>query len=124
MKSIVRKSQGSYEFTMVYEQRKTNMILYTGFKNLAHALDQMTTHISASIGDLTSSVETMSGAVNKSMRTIHESIDGIAQAEALHRKERSQKADEGAERDKERAVREKKVVEMLDNIQRKRKPHL
>lgn len=121
MKAIVRKAQRdpdiqrNHAFAMLYEQRKTNQILVAGFTNLAHALDQMTLHITASIGDLTGSVDKMASTVNESMRAIHSRMGDIVESSNQHSKERSKEAAEGAQR-------EKKVVEMLDNIQRKRKP--
>lgn len=117
MKAIVRDAQRNFQFAMIYEQRKTNEILVAGFTNLAQALDQMTWHITASIGDLTSSVDAMASTVNESMRAIHSRMGDIAQTTTRHHKERSKEALEGAQR-------EKKVLEMLDNIQRKRRPAL
>ena len=49
MAGLVYKAQRDFEFTSIYEHRKTNKILKTGFKNLTDVLegigDQITDHI-------------------------------------------------------------------------------
>ena len=108
MKAIVRKAQRDFQFATIYEQRKTNRILVQGFTNLAQALDQMTTQITASIGDLASSVDVMTSTVNESLSAIHSRMSDIHE--------------DLSEEASERAEREKKALEMLDNIQRGRRP--
>lgn len=119
MKAIVRKAQRdpqrNWQFAMIYEQRKTNRILVSGFTNLAQALDQMTWHITTSIGDLTSSVDAVASKVSESVRAIDSRIGDFAKATALQNEARSKETAEGAQR-------EMKVIAMLENIQRKRKP--
>jgi DNA anti-recombination protein RmuC len=95
---------------MIYEQRKTNQILVAGFTNLADALNDMTWRITDSIDNLASSVDGMTSTLNESMQAIHSRMGDIHE-------ELSKEASE-------RAVREKKALEMLDNIQRRRKPSL
>lgn len=101
MQSIVRKAQCDFQFATIYEQRKTNKILVEGFTSLATALNEMTWQI-------TDSIEALGGSVNESIQAIHLRIGEI------HR-ELSKEASE-------RALREKKALEMLDNIQRSRRP--
>ena len=115
MKAIVREAQRNFQFAMIYEQRKTNQLLVAGFTNLAQALDQMTWHITTSIGDLTSSVDAMASKVSESMRAIDSRIGNFAKTTALQNEARSKETAEGAQR-------VKKVIAMLDNIQRERKP--
>jgi uncharacterized protein YfcZ (UPF0381/DUF406 family) len=103
MQAIVRKAQCNFQFAMIYEQRKTNKILIAGFTDLAQALEEMTWQITASINDLT-------GSVNDSMRVIHSRLGDIIEITSQQYKERSS--------------REKKALEMLDNIQRGRRPFL
>lgn len=110
MQAIVRKAQRDFQFAMIYEQRKTNQILVAGFTNLAQALNDMTWRITASINDLATSVNGMTSTLNESMQAIHSRMGDI-------HKELSKEASE-------RASREKKALEMLDNIQRRRRPFL
>lgn len=115
MSAIVRKARRNTDFAMLYHTRKTNEILVAGFTNLAQALDHMTSRITSSIDDLASSVDAMGSTLNDSMREIHSRMDESAEATAEHRKTLSREASASA-------AREEKVVKMLDNIQRGRKP--
>lgn len=117
MKAIVRTAQRNFQFAVIYEQRKTNQILVAGFTNLAQALDRMTWRITSSINDLAGSVDIMTSTLNDSMHAIHSRVDDIAQSSAQRHREASKEASE-------RVAREKKVLDMLDNIQRGRKPLL
>lgn len=116
MKAIVRTAQRNFQFATIYEQRKTNQILLAGFTSLAHALAQMTMQITATIDDLAGSVDVMTATLNESLRANHSRIGDIAEMADQHRKELVKDASE-------RAVREKKVLEMLDNIQHGRRPY-
>lgn len=115
MKAIVKNAQRNFQFAMIYEQRKTNQILVAGFTNLAQALDRMSWQISSSISDLAGSVDSMTSTISESAREAHAQYKEIADAN-------SQYHDELVQYESERATREKKALEMLDNIQRHRKP--
>lgn len=110
MQAIARKAQRDFQFAMIYEQRKTNQILVAGFKSLAHALEQMTWQITASINDLAGSVDVMTSTLDEALRAIHSRMGDIATMTSQHHDER--------------AARERKALEMLDNIQRGRRPSL
>lgn len=117
MKAIVRNAQRNFQFATIYEQRKTNQILVAGFTNLAQALDRMTWQITASIDDLASSVDVMTSTLSESMRAVHSRMGDIAETTSQHHEELRKEASEGA-------ARERKALEMLDNIQRGRRPFL
>lgn len=110
MDSIVRSAQCNYHFASIYEQRKTNQILIAGFTNLADALREMTWTINDSIADLATSVGETGLMLNESMSMIQSQIGNIA--------------DDFTKEVSEREKREKKALEMLDNIQRDRRPPL
>lgn len=116
MKAIVRTAQRNFQFATIYEQRKTNQILLAGFTSLANALAQMTMQITARIDDLAGSVDVMTATLNESMRATHQRVGEIAKMADQHHKELMEDT-------AERAVREKKVLEMLDNIQHGRRPN-
>lgn len=117
MKGIVRRAQRDFHFSTIYEQRKTNQILVAGFTNLAQALDQMTWRITSSINDLSSAVQTMGTTLNESIRAVDSRLGDIQQMSA-------QRYDNVVSHERERSQREEKVIAMLDNIQRSRKPVL
>lgn len=106
MESIVRSAQRDFQFATIYEQRKTNQILIAGFTNLADALKEMTWIINDSITDLAASVGETGLRINESMSKIQSQIDHIS----------GDFTKEATEREK----RERKALEMLDNIQRGR----
>jgi hypothetical protein len=108
MKAIVRHAQCNFQFATIYEQRKTNQLLVAGFTSLGQALEQMTQRITSSIGDLGDSIESMGSVLNDSMRSMEAAT--VQHRESL------------AIQDSQRASREEKAIEMLDNIQRGRKP--
>lgn len=110
MESIVRTAQRDFQFASIYEQRKTNQILIAGFTNLADALKEMTWTINDSIADLTASVGETGLRLNESMSKIQSQIDHVA--------------DDFTKEATEREKRERKALEMLDNIQRDRRPLL
>lgn len=108
MDAIVRTAHRNGEFGMIYMQFKTNQILVAGFANLAQALNRMTYQIIASIDALDSSISGMASTLNDSTRAIYSGMSEIAASRNEHY--------EGV------ATRQKKALEMLDNIQRGRRP--
>jgi uncharacterized protein YfcZ (UPF0381/DUF406 family) len=115
MGGIVRNAQRNFQFSVIYEQRKTNQILVAGFRNLAQALEEMTWRITQSIDDLSTSVGSMSATLNGSLRQIHDQSDRIANATEGLRADSSTSAAGSS-------AREQKALEMLDNLQRHRYP--
>lgn len=119
LKAIVRRAQCNFQFATIYEQRKTNQLLTAGFTTLAQALDGMGRRIASSIDDLQSEISHMSSTLENSLGVIGEEIragnQGLVKGiDALHAT-----AKETASNAKERHDR---ALEMLDNIQRRRKP--
>lgn len=101
MQAIVRRAQRDFQFATIYEQRKTNQILVAGFTNLAHALQHMTRQIAASIDALADSVDVMGSTLDASIGAM---------------------ANEASKAASDAAAREERALEMLDNIQRGRRP--
>ena len=56
LESIVHKAQRDFQFSMIYEQRKTNRILIAGFGSLADALNGMSYRIEESIDSLSDTI--------------------------------------------------------------------
>lgn len=115
MKAIVRNAQRNFQFATIYEQRKTNQILVAGFTSLGQALEQMTWRITTSIDELATSVDSMSSTLDASVRAVDARLGEMHAATARHHEAVLQ-------HDKDRSAREISAVEMLDNIQRRRKP--
>lgn len=115
LKHVVRAAQRNFQFAVIYEQRKTNQLLVAGFGSLADALDRMSSQITLSIGDLSTSIEVMSESVTASVGQVHERMIETGQELAL-------RSEDERRRDVEARARESKALEMLDNIQRGRRP--
>jgi methyl-accepting chemotaxis protein len=124
MKAIVGTAQRNFQFAMIYEQHKTNQILVAGFTNLANALDQMTWKITNSIDDLAGSVDVMTSTLNESLHAIHSRVGDIADIAEKTSQKTSQHHDELMEEISKGSARERKVLKMLDNIQRGRRSSL
>ena len=109
MKAIVRQAQRNFPFASIYEQRRTNQILIAGFTNLGQALDGMGRRISESIDGLSAQVSEMSTSLNASMSSLGEQMAAVNQSTIQ-------------KETKEQSKRHERVLEMLDNIQRRRMP--
>ncbi len=59
MNSIVREAQKDFQFSTIFEQRKTNQLLIAGFQTLANAVDGMGIRIAASIGTLSEDLKSL-----------------------------------------------------------------
>jgi hypothetical protein len=113
MNDIVRQAQRNFQFSVIYEQRKTNQILVAGFRSLAQALEEMTWRITSSVDGLSESIVGMRAALTDSLREIQSNTTKLASA-----------AETNARAAPARLEREEKVLEMLDNIQRERHPSI
>jgi len=132
---IVRKAQKNFHFSTIYEQRKTNRLLYEGFRSLGDAIYDLKDSISSSLIDLSDRLnisvnelidsqyhqtqvllkhnEDMKGLAEDMSRQLDKAND-IAARESNHRR--------GFE---EKSLRTKKEHgDMLNNIQRDKKPLL
>jgi hypothetical protein len=56
MTQIVRKAQKDFQFSVIYEQRKTNRLLAGGFSSLGHAISNLSSTVHSSISDLRSAL--------------------------------------------------------------------
>lgn len=56
LSKVVRQAQKDFHFATIYEQRKTNQLLYAGFGTLASAIDRMRASITEALEDLSSSL--------------------------------------------------------------------
>jgi hypothetical protein len=108
MQGIVRRAQCDFQFSVIYEHRKTNQILVAGFRSLAEALEEMTGRITTSIDSLTTAVDTMTKTLDESLR--HLAGRGTTLLAA---------ARAGVET-ADGPLRERRVLEILDGIEERR----
>lgn len=127
MRAIVRRAQRNFQFATIFEQRKTNQLLVAGFTNLAQALDGMGRRIESSIDGLGEQISEMSSTLdaslqnlgsnlNSTLTTLHESSTEALSSHFEGLQTSMQKHNDN------QAERHKQTLEMLDNIQRRRRP--
>lgn len=130
---IVRVAQKDFHFASIYEQRKTNKLLYEGFRSLGDAIYSLGDQISYSLQSLSDqihvSLNDLIGSSHEQVRAINQQREDMErQHEDIRRYAEDAKnasAQEAAARrkfEKESSTRQKEQGEMLDNIQRGRKP--
>lgn len=88
LSKIVRQAQKDFQFATIYEQRKTNQLLYAGFGTLASAIDRMQTSIVDALEDLSTSLNTTlddlvsaSNAQVDMLSTLTDHIESSAEAQ-------------------------------------------
>lgn len=109
LKGIVRQAQKDFHFATIYEQRKTNAILISGFSTLGQAiydlggrLDQSLRDLGSSVSELGVSITSVAADVRADLKELREDMSHESAARRAH---------------------EAKEQEMLDNIQRRKKPN-
>jgi hypothetical protein len=112
MQAIVRAAQKTFQFATIYEQRRTNQVLVTGFSTLANALQDLGDRLEYSTATLDATLRSATSDVMSTQRETAEELAGEI------RSFQDQTAGH-ALRTREHESREE---EMLDNIQRRRKP--
>jgi len=129
----VRKAQKNFEFSTIYEQRKTNKLLYEGFRNLGDAIYSLGDRITDSLNNLSytlnSSLQDILTATNENSRIISDNI-----YEQTRRIDEHAEAQRRYESDSLRSnsiqqktlEQQKRILDSqnrrIDNIQRGRKP--
>lgn len=127
LQSIVRVAQKNFQFAVIYEQRKTNQILVAGFAGLGQALGQIAYRISESTGLLSAAIadlsftvsDTVSDTSKKAFEAGRENTQAVIKSMQVIRKQTQAEAEIEAEARREHEQRE---LEMLDNIQHRRRP--
>lgn len=133
MGQIVRNAQRNFQFASIYEQRKTNKILVAGFKNLSQAIDGLGNKIEGAIDNLRSDISDLSESLNSQLSTINSSIESVGGkfdelsqttvgTAANSAQEFQQYRNDFQKHSREMRERHDRALEMLDNLQRERKP--
>lgn len=135
LSKIVRIAQRNFEFSTIYEQRKTNKLLYEGFRNLGDAIYSIGDRISDSLNELSysldSSLNDIISSTNENSRIISENIQEQTRRLDGHAEEQRRYESDSlrTQSDQQKTLeQQKKVLESqnrrIDNIQRGRKPGL
>jgi hypothetical protein len=100
--TLASQAQRNFEFTLIFEQRKTHKIPMSGIKTLFIALDEMTQSITSAVDDL-----------NTSMANVSSEMSVI-----LEKNANAAWTAEGYQVDQ--AIREEQVIKLLNDIQQRR----
>jgi hypothetical protein len=122
LRKIVRQAQANFQFASIYEQRKTNELIAGGFRDLQDAIYNIGSSIAFSVNDLQYGVDRISDLISSGNSDISDSLDEINATFSSSTK--SMLRIEGDFRlfAVENSRKQEKVLSMLDNIQRRRKP--
>lgn len=119
LRSVVRNAQSDFQFSTIYEQRKTNAILVAGFQSLSDAVNGIGGQIIDTITALGGTINELSSVLDSRLA----SIDGHTQdAASSATKSIGNLHGSVVEIGSELQRRHDHALEMLDNIQRRRKP--
>jgi len=132
---IVRMAQKNFEFSTIYEQRKTNKLLYEGFSNLGDAIYSLGGRITDSLNDLShnlnASLYDILTATNENSRIISDNIEEQTRRIDKHAEaQRSYESDSlrGNSLQQKTLEQQKRVLDSqnrrIDNLQQGRKPGL
>ncbi len=132
MQAIYRQAQKDPHFAQIYEQRRTNAILIEGFRSLREAMESLGDRIESEIRYLESSTSFRLQDIQSALRASGEQM--MSQQSALLEEAKSWRAAAQSanaemisiiQSNAERAERGASLrQEMLNNIQRRRKPSL
>lgn len=125
LSELCRAAQKDFQFATIYEQRKTNQLLYAGFGTLASGLANMQNAISTALNGLSQTLgsrlddilvasRSQAESLNELMTEAHSQTDALDALLAV--------SETQVEHLEEAKHETKKQSEMLDNIQREKKP--
>lgn len=104
LSNLYREAQLQDGYAIVYEQRRTSEILVAGFGSLGRAIEQLGARIVGELHAMARELNVRLGSMESSLRSVAQSSNKLCVDS------------------RERADREREALEMLDNIQRRRRP--
>jgi len=130
LSQIVRSAQRNFQFATIYEQRKTNQLLYAGFSTLGAAISSLGSALTSSLQELSNSVHSSLDDILQSTRDQTYMMESISEQQAgrfqdyqnAQEKRASAEAESLSTEAKARRKYEDEQTKMLDNIQRGRRP--
>jgi len=115
LSQLGRNAQKDFQFATIYEQRKTNQLLNSGFRTLAEGLERMQYAITDALDNLSLSLGTRLDDLLAASTSQAEAFGAFSHATASH-------FEAAASHYQASDDESKKQTEMLDNIQRGHKP--
>jgi hypothetical protein len=126
LSALIRKSSTDFQFSTIYEQRKTSAILIRGFQTLGDAIRGLGAQLSSSIDALGSTIAAMEQGMKDRHSEWLDKADAMIETSQLALSSEAAAAAAAAEQ-RERIAGEQselatRQLAMLDNIQRHRRP--
>lgn len=119
---VVRRSQTNFQFSTIYEQRKTNQILIQGFTTLADAIYGLGDQLVASLSSMSAQIRRLEEGHERRHHETLDAFDSLAASLVAATEEASEiAAKQRAGIAGEQAEAAERQLAMLDNIQRKRR---
>lgn len=116
----IAEAQRDFQFSSIFEQRRTTSAIVTGFRNTQEAITSLRNDVVSSLSDLQSSLE--SGLENISSN-IRDGFDDLAESQQQSAAELRETLDRHSKETSDRDGKHHKFTEdALDNIQNRRKP--
>jgi hypothetical protein len=119
LQAIVRSAQRDFQFATIYEQRKTNQILVSGFRDFGAAIAGLGFHVSESLAKVAERVSQVDGSIQSMNADL---TDSLRKGRDLDVRIAIVQAEQAHEHAAEQAEAAKKGLAILDNIQRGRVP--
>ena len=129
MKLLVREAHKDIDFSSIFLTIKTNNLLTKGFANLGEAINQMSNELNQSLTRLSNDLDELKDIQENQLSTL-EGIRDDMEAEAQWNRQEAERlqqqhledSEQQKEETKRRIAHDEKTREMLDNIQRRKKP--
>lgn len=118
----IAEAQRDFQFSSIFEQRRTTSAIVTGFRNTQEAITRLRSDIVSSLSNLQSSLES---GLEKVSSNIRDGFDDLAESHQQSATELRETLDRHAKESAERDSKHQKFTEgALDNIQNHRKPRI
>jgi methyl-accepting chemotaxis protein len=129
LQTIVRKAQRNFQFSTIYEQRKTSKILIAGFNSLGDAIHGLGVRLEESIDFLGDQISDLSSSMTEMNEKLIDTVKGVSLSvgDLSSQLGGVSSSVQGADKRMqaamaEQAARQENANKMLDNIQRHRVP--
>lgn len=122
VKRLARTAHRNFEFSSIYATRKTNTILVQGFATLAQALDNISYQINSGTERLSDALSSLELSLGYKLESIADALDTASEQasnqEYLAKFQRQKIVNSNSDI----LSAQRTAIEMLDNIQRGKKP--
>ena len=118
----IAEAQRDFQFSSIFEQRRTTSAIVTGFRNTQEAITNLQNAVVSSLSDLQGSLESGLEMISSN---IHSGFENLAESQRQSAAELRETLDSHAKEASTRDGKHHEFIEgALDNIQNRRKPRL